>query len=190
MDTIDLSQCVTNNATYAANVQPYTIGGGTGFTNFPVIITGTTAAIYPHHGLLTSNQTYYVTVDNGTFTDSAGAFFAGITDTNAWRFTTKPTGPAECRHLVVAQITAATSPRCRARLTPCQRQHHADHHQHPQRHLHGSGQSQPENNIDLRGQNRTNRSLATPTTATFQEAPTSAWRSRSTETTSPWKTSR
>jgi len=103
VDTVDLSQCVTNNIAYAANVQPYTIGGGTGFTNFPVIIAGTTAAIYPHHGLLNSNQTYYVTVDSGTFTDSAGANFAGITATNAWRFTTKPTGPAVATNLVVAQ---------------------------------------------------------------------------------------
>jgi pectin methylesterase-like acyl-CoA thioesterase len=102
VDTIDLSQCVTNNATYAANVQPYTIGGDA-FTNFPVIITGTKAAIYPHHGLLTSNQTYYVTLDNGTFADSAGAYFVGITDTNAWRFTTKPTGPAVATNLMVAQ---------------------------------------------------------------------------------------
>ena len=102
VDTIDMSQCVTNNATYAANVQPYTIGGQT-FSNFPVIITGTTAAIYPHQGLLTSNQTYYVTVDDGTFTDSAGAWFAGITATNAWQFTTKIGGPLTATNLVVAQ---------------------------------------------------------------------------------------
>jgi autotransporter-associated beta strand protein len=101
-DTIDLSQCVTNNSTYAANVQPYTIGGQT-FTNFPVIISGNTAAIYPHQGLLTSNQTYYVTMDNGTFTDGNGAYFAGITATNAWRFTTKVGGPFNATNLVVAQ---------------------------------------------------------------------------------------
>ncbi|HTV41908.1 MAG TPA: pectinesterase family protein [Candidatus Sulfotelmatobacter sp.] len=102
VDTIDLSQNVTNNPTYAANVQPYSIGGQI-FTNFPVIISGRTAAIYPHHGLLTSNQTYCVTVDDGTFADSAGAWFAGITATNEWTFTTKPTGPANPTNLVVAQ---------------------------------------------------------------------------------------
>ena len=64
-DAVDLSQCVTNVVPYAVNVQPYTIGG-TLFTNFPVIINGTTATIYPHQGLLTSNQTYYVTLDDGT----------------------------------------------------------------------------------------------------------------------------
>jgi len=102
VDTIDLSQCVTINTNYAANVQPYNISGQT-FTNFPVIITGTRAAIYPHQGLLASNQTYYVTVDDGTFTDSAGAFFAGISATNAWQFATKVGGPLNATNLVVAQ---------------------------------------------------------------------------------------
>jgi pectin methylesterase-like acyl-CoA thioesterase len=69
---------------------------------FPVIISGSTAAIYPHSGVLTSNQTYYVTMDNGIVTDGAGAYFAGISDTNAWRFTTKPTGQANPTNLVVA----------------------------------------------------------------------------------------
>ncbi len=100
-DTIDLTLCVTNNATFAKNVQPRSIGGDT-FTNFPVIITGNTAAIYPHLDLLTSNQTYYVTVDNGVFVDPTGSFLPGITATNAWQFTTKPGGPANPTNLVVA----------------------------------------------------------------------------------------
>src|SRR4029078_2233377 len=69
---------------------------------FPVIASGTVAAIYPHSGVMTSNQTYYVTMDNGIVADSAGAYFAGISDTNAWRFTTKPTGPVNATNLVVA----------------------------------------------------------------------------------------
>ena len=106
VDTLDLSLNVDNPNTgsttnIAQNVQSRTIAGET-FNAFPVIITGTTAAIYPHLGVLTSNQTYYVTVDAGTFTDTNGALFAGITDTNAWRFTTKPTGPANPTNLVVA----------------------------------------------------------------------------------------
>jgi pectin methylesterase-like acyl-CoA thioesterase len=52
--------------------------------------------------VMTSNKTYYVTIDDGVFADSAGAYFAGITDTNAWRFTTKPTGPANPTNIVVA----------------------------------------------------------------------------------------
>lgn len=101
VDTIDLSLSSTVNATYAANIQPYNFSGDT-ITNFPVIITGTQAAIYPHHDLLTSNQTYYVTVDAGTFADGTGAYFAGITATNVWKFTTKPTGPVNSTNLVVA----------------------------------------------------------------------------------------
>jgi pectin methylesterase-like acyl-CoA thioesterase len=101
VDTIYLNQCVTNLAVYAVNVQPYTIGGQT-FTNFPVIINGSNAAIYPHHGVMTSNQTYYVTIDDGVFTDGTGAYFAGISATNAWQFTTKPGGPANPTNLVVA----------------------------------------------------------------------------------------
>jgi hypothetical protein len=51
---------------------------------------------------MTSNQTYYVTMDDGIVADSTGAYFAGISDTNAWRFNTKPTGPANPTNLVVA----------------------------------------------------------------------------------------
>jgi len=101
VDTIDLSLNVTPNATYAKNVQPRNIGGDS-FTNFPVILTGNTAAIYPHLGVLTSNQTYYVTLDNGTFADAAGANFAGITATNIWKFSTKIGGPANPVSLVTA----------------------------------------------------------------------------------------
>ena len=95
VDTLDLS------ANAANNTQSRSIAGEP-FNTYPVIITGSTAAIYPHLGVLTSNQTYYVTVDSGVFTDSLGAYFAGITDPNAWTFATKPTGPANPTNLVVA----------------------------------------------------------------------------------------
>jgi pectin methylesterase-like acyl-CoA thioesterase len=101
VDTIDLSLSMTANAAYAANIQPYNIGGSV-YTNFPVIITGTTAAIYPHHGLIKSNQTYYVTLDDGTFADSVGAYFAGISSPGVWQFTTKVAGPANPTNLIVA----------------------------------------------------------------------------------------
>ena len=51
---------------------------------------------------MTSNQTYIVTMDNGIVADSTGAYFAGISDTNAWQFTTKLTGPANPTNFVVA----------------------------------------------------------------------------------------
>ena len=105
VDTIDLGQCSTANATYAANIQAYSFSGDICITNYPGNhhrhrrVSG---AIYPHHDLLTSNQTYYVTLDDGTFADSTGAYFAGIAATNVWQFTTKLTGPAITTNLVVA----------------------------------------------------------------------------------------
>jgi len=92
VDTIDTS---------AGNVQGRIIGTES-FNTFPVIITANTVAIYPHLDVLSSNQTYYVTVDRGIFTDANSAKFAGITGTNGWVFTTKPTGPANPNNLVVA----------------------------------------------------------------------------------------
>lgn len=95
VDTLDMSLNAGNGT------QSRTIAGET-FNTYPVIITGSQAAIYPHLGVLTSNRTYYVTVDNGVFADTNGAYFVGITDTNAWRFSTKATGPANPTNIVVA----------------------------------------------------------------------------------------
>jgi hypothetical protein len=94
VDTID---------THAGNLQPRAVAADSNgpFYLYPVIITSNTAAIYPDLDKLSSNQTYYVTVDPGTFTDTNGALFAGITDTNAWRFATK-SAPATPNNLVVA----------------------------------------------------------------------------------------
>jgi autotransporter-associated beta strand protein len=86
------------------NFQPHTLFSGDSqvINYFPVIITGNTAAIYPHSGVMTSNQTYIVKMDNGVVADNTGAYFAGISDTNAWRFSTKLTGPANPTNIVVA----------------------------------------------------------------------------------------
>ena len=92
VDTIDTSQ---------GTLQSRTIGTET-FNTYPVIITSNTVAIYPHLNKLIANQTYFVTVDPATFTDTNGALYAGITDTNAWRFTTKSTGPTDPHNIVVA----------------------------------------------------------------------------------------
>jgi autotransporter-associated beta strand protein len=112
VDTIDMSSNTVIISTLNAglgkyltnNIQVHSLfqGDSTAFNYFPVIITGATAAIYPHSGVLTSNQTYYVTMNNGVVADTNGAYFAGISDTNAWRFTTKPGGPANPTNLVVA----------------------------------------------------------------------------------------
>jgi len=76
--------------------------GGESFATFPIIITNNTVSIYPHLGVLSTGQTYFVTVDAGIFTDTNGAFYAGIAGTNGWVFTTKPTGPANPLNLIVS----------------------------------------------------------------------------------------
>ena len=112
VDTIDMSSnnvivSVLNTGqgiTLTNNIQPHSAfpGDNTAFNYFPVIISNNVAAIYPHGGVLTSNQTYYVTIESGVVNDSAGAQYAGLLDTNAWRFTTKLAGPANPTNLVVA----------------------------------------------------------------------------------------
>ncbi len=92
VDTID---------THLGAIQSRTIGTEV-FNSYPVIVNGNTVQIYPHLGVLSSNQQYFVTVDAGIFTDTNGALYAGIASTNGWTFTTKPTGPANPNNVVVA----------------------------------------------------------------------------------------
>ncbi|MDW7979988.1 MAG: pectinesterase family protein [Verrucomicrobiales bacterium] len=82
VETVDLSLNDVNNA------QIRSIGGANYYA-YPVIIRGNVATIYPRGGVLTSNKTYYVLMDTGFFKDGTGASIVGVTDTNAWRFTTK-----------------------------------------------------------------------------------------------------
>jgi hypothetical protein len=100
VDTIDLSQTAANG-TQTRTPFP---GDNQSFNYYPVIISGNVAAIYPHasSGIMTSNQSYYVTIDDGAFTDTNGAYFAGIT-ASAWQFATKVGGPANPTNLVVAK---------------------------------------------------------------------------------------
>ncbi|HTQ49109.1 MAG TPA: pectinesterase family protein [Candidatus Acidoferrales bacterium] len=108
VDIIDMSSnfvVVSPTILVTNNIQPHSLFSGDSqlMYYFPVIVTGNTAAIYPHAGVLTSNQTYYVTTDSGIVADAAtGAYFAGVSATNAWTFTTKPAGPANPTNLVVA----------------------------------------------------------------------------------------
>ena len=107
VDTIDMSSntvVVSPGIGLTNNIQPHSLFSGDSqvINYFPVIVSGNTAAIYPHSGVMTSNQTYYVVMDSGIVADNTGAYFAGVSDTNAWRFTTKPTGPANPTNLVVA----------------------------------------------------------------------------------------
>ena len=94
VDTINLGLGNPQQRTFPGDAQS--------FTYFAVTISGNTATIYPHSSVMSSNQTYYVTVDNGVFADASGAYFVGITDTNTWRFATKTGGPANPTNIVVA----------------------------------------------------------------------------------------
>ncbi len=98
VDIIDLA------ATAANGTQPHSLfpGDSQPFNYYPVVITGSTATIYPHGGVMASNQIYYVTIDSGAFADATGAYFAGILETNVWRFATKVSGPADPAKPVVA----------------------------------------------------------------------------------------
>lgn len=91
-DSVDLS--VDTNANVAGQQQQRQIGGASvAFNYYPVTINGNTASIYLHQKL-EYNQTYYVTIDPGVITDASDAPFAGISDPNVWRFTTKVAAPA------------------------------------------------------------------------------------------------
>jgi len=92
VDTIDVSR---------GALQPRTVGG-VALNSYAVLTNGNVATVYPHSNVMTFDQTYYVTIDNGAFTDASGANFTGLTNGNAWSFSTKPTGPANSTNLIVA----------------------------------------------------------------------------------------
>ena len=84
VDTLDLG------------VTPYTRKIGTQTVNFifyPIIVTGNTATIFPHAGVLAYGTKYYVTMDQSVIQDSTGASYGGILS-SVWSFTTKAAGPA------------------------------------------------------------------------------------------------
>jgi pectin methylesterase-like acyl-CoA thioesterase len=104
VDTIDLSMRHPVAALSQSPVSIDAIGKNVGPLSgtrmrhvfyFPVKITGNTATIVPHTGVLLSDTAYYVTVDSNAFTGTiAGSAFAGIGKSSGWFFTTRsaPTG--------------------------------------------------------------------------------------------------
>src|SRR5260370_30936763 len=82
VDTIDL----------AASPQTRLIGG-VSYVYFPIIVTGSTAAIYPHQPL-PYGDSYYVTMEPGAITDASGAPFPGFSHPNRWNFMTRAADPA------------------------------------------------------------------------------------------------
>ena len=103
MDTNDLT--LTTSTTTAFNYQSRKIGPPTtaNYNVYPVIVNGSTATIYPHAGVLANNQTYYVNITAGLFTNRTSGGYAGMTDSSTWSFTTKVSRPpAGTNYLVVA----------------------------------------------------------------------------------------
>lgn len=86
IDTISASSGLVQQRTFP--------GDGQSFSYQTIQISGNTVKVYPHFNTLNSNQTYYVTIDPKTFKDSGGTNYVGLTDTNAWQFSTK-SAPAD-----------------------------------------------------------------------------------------------
>jgi pectin methylesterase-like acyl-CoA thioesterase len=81
VDTIDMS------------ISPQSrLNGTVSFNYFPIIATGNTATIYLHQKL-TYDRTYYVTIEPGVVTDTAGAPFVGFSDVTTWQFSTRTDRP-------------------------------------------------------------------------------------------------
>ena len=93
VDTISAANGLVQQRTFPGDSQSFS------YQTFQ--ISGNTVKIYPHFAVLTSNQTYYVTIDPKTFKDSGGTNFIGLTDSNAWQFTTKG-GPVDALNPTVS----------------------------------------------------------------------------------------
>jgi hypothetical protein len=94
VDTINLG-VDTNTGVHAPGPQSArSIGGSSWLFNYhPILINGNTATLQLGK-TLAYGQTYYVTIEPGVLTDASGAPFAGFSDPNVWRFSTKASGPA------------------------------------------------------------------------------------------------
>lgn len=90
----------TINAAAGLGQQRTFPGDNQSFTYPTITISGNSVKIAPHFNTLTSNKTYYVTIDPKTFKDSGGTNFLGLTATNVWQFTTK-SAPADASNPVV-----------------------------------------------------------------------------------------
>ena len=99
------TDAVVDSIDLASATQTRLIGtNGTPYNYLPIIVTGTTATIFPRAGVLAYGQTYYVTVEPSVFTETgSGPAFPGIADKTTFRFATRASGPAAgATSLVVA----------------------------------------------------------------------------------------
>lgn len=104
VDTIDVSDAVskaggeTQTLYSARNTEIDKLGANVPSLNLwrfvyyrPVAISGNTASIKLHDGVLQPNTDYSVNIDNGVLNGSVvGSAFAGVTGTNTWTFRTRP----------------------------------------------------------------------------------------------------
>lgn len=145
-------------------------GDGQSFSYQTIQISGNTAKIFPHFNVMSSNATYYVTIDNGAFTDAAGAYFVGITATNVWSFSTKVGGPVDANNPIVnldgsgdfltvqgAVNSLATGTNATQRVINIRNGIYAEIVDIAGKH-----------NVTFRGQSRTGAVVAFPNNATFQ----------------------
>lgn len=92
----------TINAALGASQARTFPGDSQAFNSRFIITSGNSATIYPRFNVLNTNQSYFVTIDGGVFTDTNGAWFSGIQTSNVWNFATKLIGAADPVSLVVA----------------------------------------------------------------------------------------
>ena len=162
----------TINVALGATQQRSFPGDGQSFTYQTIQISGSTAKIYPHFSVMSSNATYYVTIDNGAFTDASGAYFTGITATNVWKFSTKVGGPVDPTNPVVnadgsadfvtvqgAVNSLATGTNATQRVISIRNGLYNEIVDVAGKH-----------NVTLRGQSRAGAVIAFPNNATFQTA--------------------
>src|ERR1039458_5132092 len=164
VDTINVALGAVQQRTFPGDNQS--------FSYQTIQISGSTAKIYPHFSVLSSNATYYVTIDNGAFTDATGAYFAGITATNIWSFSTKVGGPVNSTNPMVnaegtgdfltvqgAVNSLATGTNATQRVINIRNGIYTELVDITGKH-----------NITLRGQSRAGAVIAFPNNATFQAA--------------------
>jgi pectate lyase len=90
VDTVNLALSA------ADGTQPRTVGGAA-YNAYPALVSGNTATVFPHAGVLAYSTTYYVTVDAGVFPG-----YAGVSGSTAWRFTTRASPSSSATSFIVS----------------------------------------------------------------------------------------
>ena len=163
VDTINAASGLIQQRTFPGDNQS--------FSYQTITINGNTVTIHPNFNVLTSNQTYYVTIDPKTFKDSGGVNFVGLTNATDWTFTTK-SGPVDPTNPVVSADGSADFLTVQGALNSIPAGTNAT-----QRVIHVRNGLYNEivdiagkHNVTLQGQSRTGAVIYYPNNATFQIA--------------------